>query len=62
MATRPSVVARESLVIGLCVLLAFPVGVVGDQYTAAPTWFGTAAFLLVGVGLPQAVTDALDRR
>lgn len=55
-------VARENLVIGACVLLAFPVGIVVDQYTAAPTWAGTAALLLVGIGLPQAVTHALDRQ
>jgi hypothetical protein len=56
------VVSRENLVIGLCVLLAFPAAVAVDEYTAAPTWVWMAVFLLVGAGAPQAINRALDRR
>ena len=55
-------VSRENLVIGLCVLFAFPVAFVVDEYTAAPTWVWMAVFFLVGVGLPQVVNRSLDRR
>ena len=43
-------------------LFAFPVAFAVDEYTAAPTWLWMAVFLLVGVGLPQAVNGYLDRR
>jgi hypothetical protein len=56
------VVSRENFVIGLCVLFAFPVAFVVDEWTAAPTWVWMAVFFLVGVGLPQAVNGYLDRR
>jgi hypothetical protein len=56
------VFSRENAVVAGCVLLAVPTAVAVDAYTAAPTWAWMAVLLAVGVGLPQAVNRALDRR